>query len=273
MSSPPPDVAAAFGADPSRLRRLAGGQDRTWYDGDVVLKPADNPVEHSWVCDVFSVWDGSCGVLVPEPIRAPNGSWVYAGWAAHRFIAGRDATMHQDSGLIRTASEVFHDEVHPLQPPAFLDTRTDAWSAGDRVAWEGAEPTGDAQTVDQIDRLRAAFRPVRAAAQIIHGDIGGNVLATGAGPAVIDWPPYYRPVGFALAVAASDAVRWEGLPVAFLDEWADSAEWYELVARALVFRLATAGIRELAGLVTASPQERAAATEPVIAHVLARLGR
>ncbi len=262
----------AFGADQSRLRRLSGGQDRTWYDGEVVLKPADNPVEHRWVCDVFSVWDSGCGVLVPEPIRATNESWVFAGWAAHRFIPGRDATMRQDSGLIRTASDAFHAEVSSLEPPAFLDDRTDAWSVGDRVAWEDVEPIGDARTVDQIERLRAVFRPVRSPAQVIHGDIGGNVLVTDAGPAVIDWPPYHRPVGLALAVAASDAVRWEGLPVSFLDEWADDPEWYQLVARALVFRLATAGIREMAGLVTASAQERAAASEPAIAHVLHRLG-
>ncbi len=272
MSSPPPDVALAFGADPSRLRRLSGGQDRTWYDGEVVLKPADNPVEHRWVCDVFSVWDSDCGVHVPEPVRAVNGSWVYAGWAAHRFIPGRDATMHQDAALIRSASDAFHAEVSSLRPPTFLGDRTDAWSVGDRVAWEGAEATGDARTVEQIERLRAAFRPVTAPAQVIHGDIGGNVLVTDAGPAVIDWPPYHRPVGLALAVAASDAVRWEGLPVSFLDEWADGFEWYQLLARALVFRLATAGIRELAGLVTASAQERSATTEPVIVHVLHRLG-
>ena len=65
---------------------------------------------------------------------------------------------------------------------------------------------------------------------------------------MIDWPPYYRPVGFALAVAAGDAVRWEDVPVEFLDDWADVPDWYQLVARALVYRLATAGVQQRNGM-------------------------
>ena len=268
----PRDVATAFGADVARLQRLPGGQERTWTDGSIVLKPADNPVEHGWVCDVFASWPDEVGVGVPEPIRAVAGGWVYAGWAAHRFVPGRSARMTWEPEVIRAAGEAFHLHTSRLEKPAFLDLRTDAWSHGDRVAWEGAEPMAGEPTLDQIARLREVYAPVGARPQVIHGDLGGNVLLSDDGDVVvIDWPPYYRPVGFALAVAVADAVRWEDVPLSFVDAWADVPDWYQLLARALVYRLATAGIQQLRGLVSMPSVEHAAASEPAVALVLERL--
>lgn len=267
----PAPVAEAFGADRAKLRRMPGGQERTWTDDDIVLKPADNPVEHGWVCEVFESWPEGVDVGVPEPVRASNGSWVYAGWAAHCYLPGRSARMAWEPDVIRAAGEAFHLYTSRLDKPSFLDLRTDAWSYGDRVAWEDAEPVADGPTLEQITSLREVLRPVDARSQVIHGDLGGNVLITDGRPVVIDWPPYYRPVGFALAVAAGDAVRWEDVPVEFLDDWADVPDWYQLVARALVYRLATAGVQQRNGMSALTSAEHAAAGEPAVRLVLERL--
>jgi hypothetical protein len=81
---------------------------------------------------------------------------------------------------------------------------------------------------------------VRLEAQLIHGDLGGNVLfAEGEPPAVIDFSPYWRPAGLALAVAAVDAPLWSGADPAILDELAGQPELDQLLARALVYRLVT----------------------------------
>ena len=272
MIVPPDDVVAAFGADGSALRRLAGGQERTWTDGQIVLKPVDNPVEHTWVCDVFDAWPEDAGVRVPRGLRSPDGSWVYHGWAAHGFVPGRSARMTWEPELIRSAGEAFHRQTAALDRPGFLDERTDAWSEGDRVAWEDADPVAADVTLEQIHRLRAAFAPVEGASQVIHGDLGGNVLVSDdGGPVVIDWPPYFRPPGFALAVAVGDAVRWEDVPVWFIDAWRDVPDWYQLLARALVYRLATAGIQQQDGRANLSPEDHAATSEPAVALVLDRL--
>ena len=62
--------------------------------------------------------------------------------------------------------------------------------------------------------------PVTSPGQVIHGDILPNVLvADGLPPGVIDWPPYFRPVGTANAVAITDAVTFRGAPLSLLDEW------------------------------------------------------
>jgi hypothetical protein len=71
--------------------------------------------------------------------------------------------------------------------------------------------------------MRAAFAPAYARlsdgptcgsarpAQLVHADLGGNVLfAPGLAPAIIDFSPYWRPPGYAEAVAAVDAFLWFG---------------------------------------------------------------
>jgi hypothetical protein len=81
-----------------------------------------------------------------------------------------------------------------LPRPAFLDHRDDAWSFGDRVAWDGEPPQGAPEDLELLEEALAALRPVSSPAQVVHGDVGGNVLrAPGLPDAVIDWPPYHRP--------------------------------------------------------------------------------
>jgi len=147
--------------------------------------------------------------------------------------------------LVRQASDAFHDCVAQLPRPSFLDHRSDSWSYGDRVAWSGAQPQGDEPTRQLIAEALAGVQPVRTHSQVVHGDIGGNVLAAeGLPPAVIDWPPYFHPRGFALAVAAADAICWSGSPLNLLDVWNDVPEWNQLLLRAVIYRLATRGRAE-----------------------------
>jgi hypothetical protein len=65
------------------------------------------------------------------------------------------------------------------------------------------------------------------------------LFAEGEPPAVIDFSPYWRPAGLALAVAAVDALLWSGAAPAILDELAAQPELDQLLARALVYRLVT----------------------------------
>ena len=123
---------------------------------------------------------------------------------------------------------------------------------------------------EQLRSLLAARRPVRLPRQLIHGDLGGNVLfADGEPPAVIDFSPYWRPAGLALAVAAVDALMWEGASPAALAELDGEPEWSQLLARALVYRLVTEIVfrrGDQAGL-----EMVARTSEPVAVLVRARL--
>jgi uncharacterized protein (TIGR02569 family) len=125
------------------------------------------------------------------------------------------------------------------------------------------------------------MRPVRLPSQLVHGDMAGNVLfAAGQSPAVIDFSPYWRPPGYALAVAAVDLLVWSGAPPGILDELTGEPEIDQLLLRALVFRVVVESLaRDQAGdRGRAAERDRAAAelraarqaTEPVTELLLAR---
>lgn len=172
---------------------------------------------------------------------------------------------------MREASGAFHRAVAGLARPAFMDDRDDPWAFGDRLAWESAEPDGDDETLDVIDRLRAHLAPVGAPDQVVHGDILPNVLlADGLPPAVIDWPPYFRPAATADAVAVTDAVTFRQAPLALLDEWATGPDWTQLLVRALLYRLGPTGLFASRNRLKGSLVTHVERVRPVVDAVLAR---
>ena len=118
--------------------------------------------------------------------------------------------------------------------PPWLGRDGSQWTTGDQVAWGEQDPgsvlaAAPAPLAGQLRSLLAALRPVRLPAQLIHGDLGGNVLfAPGQPPAVIDFSPYWRPAGLALAVAAVDALTWSGADPAILDKLAHQPDLDQL---------------------------------------------
>lgn len=223
-----------------------------------MLKPVGFAPEHNWVCEVYAGWNAT-EVRVPEPVlphAEEQPGWSTDGWGAHVFVPGRDVDLPREISRVKEASDAFHLCVKGLPRPDFMDDRTDPWAFGDRLAWEDTEPDGDQETLEVIERLRSQLAPVSTPAQVIHGDILPNVLlADGLAPAVIDWPPYYRPVGMANAIAVTDAVIFRAAPLSLLDEWSAGDDWSQLLIRALLYRLGPTGIfairdRLMGGLVT-----------------------
>jgi uncharacterized protein (TIGR02569 family) len=235
--------------DETRVRVLPGGQGQTWSDERVVLKSVGFEPERAWISEVYAAWTAHDVVRVPEPVpaRERDGAasrvrWVVDGWAAHVFVPGRDAELPGEIEQVREASDLFHDAIAALDRPDWLDERDDPWAYGDRLAWDGAAPIGTPPVLALMERLIDALAPVSSRSQMIHGDVLPNVLLTnGRPPAVIDWPPYWRPAEFANAIAVTDAVTFRGAPMSLLDEWATGPDWQQLLIRALLYRLGPTG--------------------------------
>jgi uncharacterized protein (TIGR02569 family) len=266
----------AFGVREQALERLPGGQGICWTDGRIVLKPVGYAPEHRWVCQVYAGWHAQDEVRVAEPV-APHaadepGGWSVDGWAASVLLAGRETELPGEVARVKEASAAFHLHIRDLPRPEFIDLRRDPWAFGDRLAWEDGPAEGDVETLGLIERLRSHLVPVDSPSQLIHGDILPNVLlADGRPPAVIDWPPYYRPVEMANAIAVTDAVTFHSAPLSLLDKWAAGADWYQILVRALLYRLGPTGIfasrnRLMGSLVTHVQRVR-----PVADLVLSRL--
>jgi uncharacterized protein (TIGR02569 family) len=268
VTAPPAHVLAAFGVTDAPVP-AARGMGRTWIAGDLVLKEVDDEAEHDWVCDVYDAWS-SDDVAVARPI-AVDGRWSVEGWSGQGLLPGETARAGDDPGWFRRVHEAFHEVTRGLARPAFLDNRDDPWAYGERVAWEGEAPEGHAETLSLLTRAIARVRPVDVDDQVVHGDLGGNVLRDGDRAAVIDWPPYWRPADWALAVVATDAVCWEGADESLLDLWSTGEQWPQLLLRAAIYRLATRGRHQVRGQVPVGSDGDAAEEGRLVSLIEARL--
>jgi uncharacterized protein (TIGR02569 family) len=283
---PGPEVLASFGtkADPVAL---PGGEGTTWQAGEMVLKPAGDPRVARWTAEVYRSLSGTPrqdpGFRVPRPLATAAGDWVAEDpvtgpWVAWQWLPGEPADWAGVSPFwprLIAASRAFHAALAGRPAPPWLGQDGSPWTVGDQVAWGTRDPGSvlagaPGPLGGQLRSLLAALRPVRLRAQLVHGDLGGNVLfAAGEPAAVIDFSPYWRPAGLALAIAAVDALMWSGADPAILDELTGQRELDQLLARALVYRLVTEIIflrDDAAGLAAA-----ARSSQPVTGLVLARL--
>jgi uncharacterized protein (TIGR02569 family) len=257
MHSPSDAVLAAFGLSGKPVL-LPGGQGETWRVGDVVLKPVGFVAEAEWRAEVLAGLPDGLGFRVPRPVRAVDGSWVAEGWEASELLVGATDVGRPDDVL--TAGLAFHHAVARLMRPEFLYWRKDPWTLADQVAWGEQGIVGRCQEL--VAELIEARRPVSLPAQVVHGDLLGNVLfADGLPPAIIDWPVYWRPPAWASAVAVVDALCWYDADPALAARWSHLPEWGQLLIRALIYRMVTDDIAHGPAIWT---PDRHAAYRPVI---------
>ncbi len=233
-------MLAAFGVAGCPVVRLAGGQGTSWRAGRAVFKPAGQGVlELEWLAAVYSQVSGA-GFRIARQRRAVTGAVCVDGWCATDLVAGRHAGRRWADAI--GIGERFHAALAGLPRPAFLDRRDSPWATADRVAW-GEIPAAQFAHVRHIQRLAAATRPVTALSQLIHGDLGGNVLYDDAlPPAVIDFSPYWRPAAFASAIVVADALVWEGADQAILTAVRHIGGFGQYLLRALIYRAVTESI-------------------------------
>ena len=281
---PSPAVLAAFGASAGPVP-LPGGQGQAWRAGPIVLKPAGPPPATRWTADLYHALSGrpQAGFRVPPPVRSAAGDWVVTdpaagAWAAWRLLPGEPAGWAGVSPYwprLIAASRAFHAALAGRPAPSWLGGDGSPWTAADQVAWGERDPGGLLASappglVGQARSLLAARRPVRLPGQLMHGDLGGNVLfADGEPPAVIDFSPYWRPAGLALAIAAVDALTWGGAHPDSLAELAGEPELDQLLARAHLGRLVTEMIFRRGDEAALAAAERTG--RPVTDLILARL--
>ncbi len=231
MSAVPEPVLAAFDVG-GRPEPLSGGMGQSVRVGDVVLKPAGDEAEASWLAqlqhDLRPV-----GLRTPRPRRAADGRWVVDGWSATAYLAGDGRPGRWADTM--AAGRALHAALRAEPRPELLDRRTHRWAVADRVAW--GEATADLGPVGE--RLTARRRPLDLPRQLVHCDLSGNVLFHDSEPpAVIDLSLYWRPPPYAEAIVAVDAFLWYDAEPGVLD-MVEHEHATQLLLRATVFRLCT----------------------------------
>ena len=170
-------------------------------------------------------------------------------------------------------SRALHSALADVPAPAWRSAEENPWTIGDQVAWgerdlapllgPAARPACRAGAA-----AAAVLRPVELPSQLIHADLGGNVLFDDElPPAAIDFSPLERPAGLPLAIAAVDALMWGGASPEMLEHLAGEPELDQLLPRALAYRLVTEIVRHEG---TNGVDAAARAAQPVTDLVLAR---
>lgn len=243
-SVPSASVLAAFGAV-GEARALPGGRGLSILVGGLVLKPHEPAAraEARWSADVVEhLTDRAPDFRVARPVRAGDGGWLADGWSAAEVLDGEPRGVGAaDWPALFAAARAYNRALIGFARPDFLEARTHRWALADRVAFGECEyPDPVAQSGLLLEALLRQRRETHEPGQVVHGDLCGNVLfAEGRPPAVIDFSPYHRPVGFSLAVAAVDALLWYDAPLSVLELAAEGAgpDYSDHLVRALIFRL------------------------------------
>lgn len=252
MTSPPSLVLDLF-AVTGEVQPLPGGQGGSVRAGDLVLSPGRDAAVTAWLSPVLARlavrMDERPGrrpldLRVAVPVPARDGEWVVEGWAASRYEPGTSTCTDLD--VVVAAGRVLHAELASAVPsrPDVLVGRGGRYADADVLANvapadEVAAAVRGRPHADLVARLLdvRAGTDVRTPSQLVHGDLGGNVLVDAAGAAVvIDVAPYWRDPAWAEAVAVLDLVLWAGADPAALTPYAVGAA-RTVLARAALFRV------------------------------------
>jgi len=248
VESPPAEVLTAFGITETPVP-LTGGQGQTWRAGDLVLKPEDADARVAWLVDTIEQLPDTDDFRLARHVRAGDGRLLVDGWEATGWLAG--AHLSESWADVLTVSRAFHAALATVPvPSAGVPGDDNHWRIADRVAW-GEQPCA----ADVPAAVRALFDRLQShvdapwtgsAPQLIHADIGNNVLFApdeGLPPAIIDVSPYVRPAEFANAMAVADAMAWQGAPLTHAIRFVTTVDGGDqLLARAVVFRIVAAAL-------------------------------
>ncbi|HPJ22687.1 MAG TPA: hypothetical protein PLH18_10090 [Clostridia bacterium] len=190
-------------------RRIPGGQDNSYLFGDVFVKKNDGDnVNIELICNILSNVR-SDKYRVPKPIRSNNGTYISDGYIASEFVEGR----HDLGNIERTLelSVVFNKDIKKYDISLMKEENTQ-WAIGMDIIFRNREIPDYVKhdnlklCLDMMQKLE----PVNDPLQIIHADMGGNILySKGQLPCIIDFSPCIAPALMAEAIIIVDHIAWE----------------------------------------------------------------
>jgi len=233
-NEPSPAALAAFGLT-GPATPLAGGTGPVFRAGNLVLKRADDPEEVTWKSELLAALPEE-GFRLARPVRAGSGEWICEGWMASEAVEGD----HDGSRLAELveAGRAFHGVLDGVPRPGFFDRLNHRWARAHRVAWGEASVQALRPVAPRLAELQSMLRPVSSPCQVIHGDLAGNVLfAPDLAPAILDFSPWWAPVGYAEGILLTDALLWFGADDASISLMADLPDFPQMLLRGAIFRM------------------------------------
>jgi uncharacterized protein (TIGR02569 family) len=273
VAPPALPVLDAFGIPDAYAIRLPGPGGRAFRFGQVVAKFVGGDADEATIAWLAALFDRlpRTDFRVPRLIPSRCGTFVCHGWIAMEWLAG---VSRQGGWAAKVAaSRAFHAALRDIAPPAFFRPDNGVWATADRVAWNEEVLAVNPYLRPLVEPLLERRIPISCDAQFVHGDLSRANLFLEAGqpPAILDFAPYWRPLGLALAVMAVDEIAWHGESVEVLDEFPEVEQWDQMLLRAALIRLI--GLQELARLHPAwNWHNEVSGLRPVVHAISLRLG-
>eukprot|EP01091_Cochliopodium_minus_P010956 TRINITY_DN3022_c0_g1_i2.p1 TRINITY_DN3022_c0_g1~~TRINITY_DN3022_c0_g1_i2.p1 ORF type:complete len:294 (+),score=56.91 TRINITY_DN3022_c0_g1_i2:231-1112(+) len=231
-----------FGSFDEEPILLQGGRGTVYKSGDKIIKPVDNELENKEISLLMSTKVKSTNELrFSNPIRSTNDNWIEDGYVCWSYLDGKECVGRYDEKIkiCTLYSEAFKD----IEQPEFCKNMPrNAWNIADEMVWDENiknlkfEPKFSEIVHQIIDK----FLPINFQNQIIHGDIGGNILFSEIGnpPAVIDLTFYWRPYYFTHAFLVVDSISWcDADPIELYGYVKDYPDIDQLLYRAALRRI------------------------------------
>lgn len=238
VSIPPPaTVLAAWGVDTAKP--LGGGQGTAFLGGDLVLKPVLDERQLDWLAPVLFGLSRFDDLRIIRPRPGRDGRWAVDGWSGWEYLEGETDPARWQDGL--SVSDRFHDVVSDVARSPAVPGRH-PWATGDAFAWGEVDITFPVANRPLIAQLKEMRSSVRLPCQLVHCDLGGNILYhPKQPPAVIDISPFWRPKPYADAILVVDSIAWAGATLDALEPLSDP-DGVQMIYRAILFRLGAAAI-------------------------------
>lgn len=238
----PQNVLEAFDAS-TEGEALEGGQNESMKYGDIAIKPIHDASYYTQVSQVFESLIPT-DYRISKPIKTRDGLYVIEGYCATKYEPGYD-----DDKAVKEKIEVARYLNKDLEEAdiscwKFSD---DPWSRANDVLWRGAPLQKDWSVEIKTfieDKLKQLL-PYEDAYQLIHGDLGGNILFhEELKPLVIDFSPTIAPAKYAEAIIVCDSIAWAGQPLSCMDFLGDLEIYRPFLQRAVMFRALTVAFAE-----------------------------
>ncbi|MBI4919596.1 hypothetical protein HY837_06700 [archaeon] len=225
----PKEVIEVYGIT-GEVKRFEGGRGTTYLVGETVFKPVANEAEIQWIAETFNKIRTN-QIRFPKYLRSTKDNWVEKGWSAYHYLDGETYKKNWKDKI--RVCDKFHRIIKNIPCPDFIKKKNDPWSKADRIAWGEAPLECHEKIKPHAIKIMNHIKPISLNNQLIHGDIGGNILfSKGMAPAVIDFSPHYRPADFATAVLVVDALVWGRASEKILNLVQGKKEFAQLLLRA-----------------------------------------
>ncbi len=217
--------------------RVIGGQNTSIKYNDIIVKPVDDIEYYIFAANIMYNLKSN-DYRISRPIKSKSGKFVVDGYAASHYEKG-EHDFNRTEDILKVSKHLHKDlsRIKVTDNPVF----NNPWAKANDVLWRDREidyRLFSPPIKNLVNKLLSEIKPIDLPCQLIHADLGGNVLFDdNLPPLVIDFSPTYAPYEYANAIILCDNIAWNNWSLDTLKYLGDIKYSDELCKYAVAFRV------------------------------------